>query len=229
MKKMTPEQYKAFTIVLDEYTQFLNQQKGMYADACAGFAENKRVIEIEKTRVQQRHQIGTNARGRPVMMFTSLEDPNSPESIQLRIIRADDYIAENSEGGSHEQQHARAILIFIFTFWEDEIRPRTAKALKRDISEVTSDIMGDLRIVRHAILHAKAVIKAKEHKRLKILKDMFNPDEMIVLSHQKMDEIFQLIIQDSVRMLLEFIGTEGQIDPNQIKQIAVQRFDRNSG
>jgi len=44
------------------------------------------------------------------------------------MIRAQDYLATNAEGGPNEQQHAKAIVVFLFTYWEDEIRPRLATA-----------------------------------------------------------------------------------------------------
>jgi hypothetical protein len=61
--------------------------------------------------------------GLSVVVWASYEDPTKPDVIHNRIIRAKDYIAVNAEGGSNEQQHTKVIIIFLYTVWEDEIRP----------------------------------------------------------------------------------------------------------
>jgi hypothetical protein len=42
--------------------------------------------------------------GRPVILYTSVEDPHSPDVIHHRIIKADDFITANAEAGFNEQQ-----------------------------------------------------------------------------------------------------------------------------
>ena len=95
-----------------------------YMDAVAGFAGHHARVERQVCRIMRkdRHE---QCEGRPVV-WASYEDPSQPDIIHNRIIRADDYLSANSIDGSNTQQHSRAILVFLFTFWEDEIRPRLA-------------------------------------------------------------------------------------------------------
>ena len=97
-------------------------------------------------------------------------------------------------------------MVFLFTFWEDEIRPRLAAAKGTPINEIRSDIMGDMRILRHAILHAKGVVRAEEQRRLKVLTSMFLPDTPIHISYEDMHHLFVLIKQDCGRLMFEWLG-----------------------
>jgi hypothetical protein len=61
-------------------------------------------------------------------MWASLEDPASPDVIHHRITRADDFIAENAEAGFNEQQVCWSVIVFVFAYWDEEIRPQIAKS-----------------------------------------------------------------------------------------------------
>lgn len=53
--------------------------------------------------------------------------------------------------------------------------------------------MGDLRILRHAIFHAKSNIRPEEHKRLKVIGAMFPSSTPIHISYDNMHKLFVLI------------------------------------
>jgi hypothetical protein len=195
----------------------------MYMDALGGFAGHYTKVERQVHRVLRDVAKRRDSTGMTVVTSASYEDPNQPDVVLYRIVRADDYLAANARGGSNEQQHARAIVVFLFAYWEDEIRPRLASAKGVQISEIKSDIMGDLRILRNAILHAKSIIKADEYKRLRKLQDSFQEDQPILLPYDLMQRIFVLTKQDIGRMMLEWLGqTNGPVSPEEIKALAIQ-------
>lgn len=123
----------------------------------------------------------------------------------------------------NEQQHSRSILIFLITYWDDEIRPRLAQANGVDLNEMKSDIMGDLRVLRNVILHAKSIIRLDKHASLRLLGDMFEVDKEVVFSYEGMHKIFVLIKQDCARLLFGYLGVEdGPVKPEQLKNVAIQ-------
>ena len=113
---------ESFDSVLREFIDFVNQQVGVYMDALAGFAGHQVRIERQVHRVNRPVHSSVDEQGLPVTVWASYEDPSKPDVIHNRIIRAKDYIAANANGGSNEQQHAKAIVIFLFTYWDDEMR-----------------------------------------------------------------------------------------------------------
>jgi hypothetical protein len=106
---------EAFDDVIREYIDFVNRQVGVYMDALAGFAGHRARVERQVHRVSRAVSSHMDNTGQLVVVRASYEDPTQPDVIHNRIIRASDYIAANSEGGSNEQQHSQAVLVFLFT------------------------------------------------------------------------------------------------------------------
>jgi len=216
-----------FDDVVRDYIDFVNQQVGVYMDALAGFAGHRTRIGRQVHRVNRPTGSRVDDAGRPIVVWASYEDPTKPDIIHNRIIRAVDYIPSNSEGGSNEQQHARAVLVFLFAYWEDEIRPRLAAAKAVPLEQIRSDVMGDLRIVRNVILHAKGVMRPDKHKSLKRLGDLFVSDHPLFLSCEAMDSIFVRIKQDCAAMLLDWLKVkDAPIKPDEIRDIAIKKARR---
>ena len=215
---------KSFDDVIREYIDFVNRQVGVYMDACAGFAGNRARVERQVHRINRPVKRRKES-GEEIVVWASYEDSTKPDVIHNRITRASEYIAANAEGGSNEQQHAHAIVIFLFTYWEDEIRPRLAKAQGVAIRDIRSDAMGDLRLLRHAILHTKAIIRAKKYRKLKKVQRLVAADQPIRISYDGMHQIFILVKQDLTKLLFEWLGVKvAPVNPEQITDIAIQKL-----
>jgi len=208
--------------IIREYIDFVNQQVGVYMDAIAGFAGHYARVERQVHRIMRKDK-SKKSDEKPVV-WASYEDPSKPDIIHNRIIRSSDYLSSNSVDGSNTQQHSQAILVFLFTYWEDEIRPRLAKSMSIPAKKITSDIMGDLRIIRNVILHSKGIIRPDKHKSLKLLGDIFSVDQAIHVSYEDMHKIFVLIKQDCTRLLLKWLGMEKSpnLKPEDICDVALQ-------
>ena len=213
-----------FDNVIREYIDFVNRQVGVYMDALAGFAGHHSRVERQLHRISRPVNSRIDNTGQHAVVWASYEDPTKPDVIHNRIIRASDYIAANSEGGSNAQQHSQAVLVFLFTYWEDEIRPRLAALKSVELQEISSDIMGDMRILRNVILHSKGIIRSEKHKELKKLSDMFIVDQPVHVSYEGMHRIFVLIKQDCARMLFEWLGVnDAPIQPEEMVDLAIQK------
>ena len=215
---------EAFDDVIREYIDFVNRQVGVYMDALAGFAGHRTRVERQVHRINRPVSSRIDDAGQRVVVWASYEDPTQPDVIHNRIIRASDYIAANSEGGSNAQQHSQAVLVFLFTYWEDEIRPRLATSKNVELQEIRSDVMGDLRILRNVVLHAKGIMRAEKHKDMKRLSDMFVVDQPVHVSYENMHRIFILIKQDCARLLFEWLGVkDAPIQPEDIVGLAIPK------
>lgn len=212
-----------FDDVMSEFLAFVDQQVGMYIDALAGFAGHHTQVELQVHRVNRPIEKRIED-GMQVVVWASYEDPTKPDIIHNRIIRAGDYLRANAPGGSNEQQHARAVLIFLFTFWEDQYRPRLASAKNVELNRVKSDVMGDLRIIRHAILHAKGIVRSEEHRRIRKLGHLVPVNMPIDLPSEVMREIFMLIKQDCARLMFDWLGIkDAPVRPEELVGFAIQR------
>ena len=196
-----------FDSTIRDYINFVNAQVGVYMDALAGFSGHRVRVERQVHRINRPSRVKKDENGNNVMVWASYEDPTQPDVIHNRIIRAEEYIKANSPLGSNERQHSQAILVFLFTYWEDEIRPKLAASQNKTPNDIRSDILGDLRVLRNVILHSKGIIRKDKHKDLKKLNDMFHVDEPVHPSYDDMHKIFILIKKDCAKMLFEYLGT----------------------
>ena len=218
---------EAFDDVIRDFIGIVNQQVGAYMDALAGFAGHHARVELQVHRANRPTASRVDSTGTPVIVWASYEDPSKPDIVHNRIIRASDYLAANTPGGANEQQHARAIIVFLFTYWEDEIRPRLAAATGVTPNDIRAEVMGDLRILRNVILHSKGIMRSDKHASLKTMSALFAVDEPLLLSYETMHRIFVLIKQDCARLLFGWLGiTDSPIQPEEMLDIAIQKHLR---
>ncbi len=215
---------EGFDDVIREFIEFVNRQVGAYMDALAGFAGHHARVERQIHRANRPVAAGADPTGTPVIVWVSYEDPSKPDIIHNRVIRAPDYVAANASGGTNEQQHAKAIIVFLITYWEDEIRPRLATVSGVTLNEIRADVMGDLRILRNVILHSKSIMRADKHAALKTMSALFAVDQPLLLSYETMHRIFVLVKQDCARLLFGWLGvTDSPVQPEEMLDLAIQK------
>jgi len=223
---MDMEKAKAELTILRDFVDFVNKQVGVYCDSLSGFEGNK--IRIERQIPRVLHPAGREIKdGQQVMMWASVEDPSSPDVLHHRIIRADDFIAANSECGFNERQMCWSIIVFVFAYWDEEIRPRIAKVRRVATDDVRLDALGDLRIVRTKIVHNSGVLPRRDHARLKVMGPLFKPDALISPTHDEMHKLFIAIKQAIMQLILHYTGDlPGAPEADDIVSVAIQNPPR---
>lgn len=194
---------KPFAAAIQDFQNFLRSQKGAYTDACAGFRKNEITIRRQVARVLKEagRKIGDD--GIPSIVSTSVEDPTAPDVIVQTIRLSPDYIEANGRSGSNEQQLCRAIIVFIFTYWDDVTRYSCAQALGVEKGDLTLPIAGDLRLLRHSMLHDRSLLSAASYGKFEVLGRLFAASEEIIFTHAKMHEIFRLLDKHVALFMLE--------------------------
>ena len=207
--------------ILREFVDFVNNQVGVYMDCLAGFQGNTVRIERQVARVQR--PVSREIRdGVPVMMYASVEDPGSPEVIHHRIIRAQDFLTVNREAGFNEQQICWSIIVFLFAYWDEQVRPQIAAVRGVQPQEVKIDALGDLRLIRNSIVHNKGVMSAVDHPKLKKMGALVRPDARVALSHDEMHKVFVSVKQAICELILTYTGhLPGAPDPSSIVSVAI--------
>jgi hypothetical protein len=208
--------------ILRGFIDFVNRQVGVYCDCLSSFCGNKVRVERQVARVTRpasRHI----ENGQPVITWASLEDPTRPDVIRHRIIRADEFIATNSEAGFNEQQVCWSIIVFIFAYWDEEIRPQIAKIRGVESNDVQVDALGDLRILRKSIIHNRGVLTAADHAKLKVISGICREGVTIAPTHEEMHKLFVAIKNAIASLILEYTGhLQGAPKPEELTDIAIQ-------
>jgi hypothetical protein len=191
--------------ILRRFMDFVNQQVGVYCDCLSSFSGNEVRVKRQVPRVQ-RPTGRTIKDGAPVIVWASVEDPSLPDVIHHRIIHAHEFVAANAEAGFNEQQVCRAIIVFVFAYWNEQIRPELARARGVEPNDVKLDALGDLRILRHSIVHDSGHVSAAEHAKLKVMHELVKADASIALTHDQMHKVFVFVKQAIAQLILEHTG-----------------------
>ncbi len=212
--------------VLRGFIDFVNRQIGVYCDCLSSFHGNKVRIERQVARVS-RPMSGRIENGKTIVMRASLEDPTRSDVIHQRTIRADEFITANSEAGFNEQQVCWAIIVFIFAYWDEKIRPQIAKIRGVKLDEVRINAFGDLRVLRISIVHKGGVLGAANHAKLKVFNGLCQADAKISLTHDQMHTIFVAIKSAIGSLILEYTAhLPGAPKPEDIVDVAIRNTGR---
>lgn len=222
---MTPEDASKFSEelpLLRSMIDFLNKQIGVYVDSQSSFAGNKVRVERQVARVLRASGRKIED-GRSVIVSTSVEDPSSPDIIIHRLIRADEYLAANSELGYNQQQVCWSAIVFVYAYWDEFVRPKIASIRGVETKAVVIDEFGDLRTLRRHIVHAKGHLPASEHAKLKVMGALCRPDEQISLTHDQMHHMIIYLKQGVMRLILEYTSNlSGAPDPKDVRGLAIE-------
>jgi hypothetical protein len=213
--------------ILRGFIDFVNRQVGVYCDCLSSFQGNKVRIERQVAR-ESRPKSGRIENGQTIIMRASLEDPARPDVIHQRIIRTDEFITANSEAQFNEQQVCWAIIVFVFAYWDEEIRPQIAKIRGVKPNDVKIDAFGDLRILRKNIVHNRGLLPAADHAKLKLISAVCQADTKISLTHDQMHTVFVAIKSAIGSLILEHTGhLPGTPEPKEIVDVAIQNTGRS--
>jgi hypothetical protein len=215
-----------FDEVIDELIGFLNYQVGMYMDAMSGFEGHRIYVERQVFRGNRPGRISRKANGLQSVMMESYEDSTQPKVLISRIVKVEDFLAENSIRGRHEQQLADSTCVFIFSFWDEEIRRRLAESIGKQTDEIKSPAFGDLRLIRNAILHNKRIVGTADYRKLSVLQDIASPNVPLMIDYEKMHKLFVALKNAAARLMFEWRGTEPPGGADQVVGIAIQRGRR---
>ncbi|PHR25455.1 MAG: hypothetical protein COA37_01045 [Hoeflea sp.] len=215
--------------ILRDFIDFVNKQSAVYMDSLAGFEGNTVRIGRQVHRVTRPDHIEVKD-GKNVVVWSSAEDPSQPDVILSTIRRAPDYLTDNSHGGFNEQQLCASIIVFMFAYWDEEVRPAIARVRGVEPNSIQLDALGDLRILRKAAIHAGGTVTATEHAKLKKMADLAKPGSRLVLTHDQMHRIFVLVKQAIGEIILHYTGElPGAPSADEIVGIAIQDAGSRKG
>ena len=212
--------------ILRGLIDFVNRQVSIYMDCLSGFEGN--VVRVTRQVARVLRPVGRKIeKGQPVIVHASIEESSRPDVIHHRIVRSSEFVADNSEAGFNEQQVCWSIIVFLFAYWDEEIRPQIARVREVRTDDVKIDAFGDLRVLRRSIVHAKGLLSAAEYGKLKRMDKLVRPDAPISLSHDNMHGLFVVVKQGIAEIIMTYAGQlPGAPDVSDLTDIAIQNAQR---
>ena len=136
-------------------------------------------------------------------MIFGKSDPNKSDatSVYRRTFR---YLLDASKSeGKTLVIHRRSLIALLYASWEDRHRNRIAvEAGLKKKNDLGSDVFGDFRIYRNAIMHANGALGDEPKVFF-----FFSKGEKVVLSSDHIDTMFRTAIDELNRIGKEYFGT----------------------
>lgn len=165
---------------------------GAYLDATSGFRWNyKHVIEQQEQSVISLRT--TNPELATIEYLDTADwiyvkgDPSEPGFKPLHRSTQRDYKKRNVANGENYTFLANVCVISIYQDWEDEFRRKIAEAQGLTKADLKCSIMGDLRLLRHSIIH-HAGVALPEVGQAELLK-WFGSGDLIAVNELQMEAI----------------------------------------
>ncbi len=112
-------------------------------------------------------------------------------------IKMGEAIESSQTNGKFTDMIAKAFIVVIYSEWDELYRHRLASEAEADPSLVKCDLMGDLRLIRHCIVHNKSILE-HEHEKFKELKWQLSSGVLVVtreMFSSLIDQINQMVVR----------------------------------
>ena len=106
-------------------------------------------------------------------------------------IRIGEAIDSCEINGVFSDKIAKSFITAMYSEWEEVFRPRLALEVGVSPKAVKCDLMGDIRLIRHCIVHNKSII-TNEHTKLKQMKWQLSPGPLRITKEMFSELIDQI-------------------------------------
>jgi hypothetical protein len=173
--------------ILRELDGLLSQAAGAYTFALSGIR-----------RIDEFFSAAPRAAENPdPSIYLGIRDPNLSDDKYARF-KASELPHLLAHGGPVAIQLGQQWAVFVYAEWEHYIRPELAKASNRPVEHIQVDAFGDLRRIRHDIVHNRGVASKGETGRC-ILFKWFTPRDKIVIEGRHIAEFIKAVPWDDLR------------------------------
>lgn len=178
-------------IDLANFLQRVNDIYGLYRDADQAFLILADKTEKSLEKIPSGIDLATLPFG-----YVEKDKSEMDDGTARHISTAADYVARNKVGGQNHIMMANFCIVLIYAYWEycrGKIKDRTKE-------EIQSNLMGDIKDIRHAIIHKKGVLD----KNLKMI--ALQKDHQIKIEKDFFDHIIDLIRVEIRSISSDLIG-----------------------
>lgn len=118
-----------------------------------------------------------------------------PGSRTFAAMRQGKFLDAVLKGGDFGCRDANAFIVFVYSLWEHRCRREIARLFDVEIHDVRCPLMGDLRSVRNALLHAGWRVRKEDRKKMEVLPLLWGeiPEEPLRISAHMVNLLMEQI------------------------------------
>ena len=214
------ELYKKLKGITNYYIFALHQLKGYHLDSLAGFRARLKEIETSQIQSSQSSGLPISEMDKAQYIYMAGGAPNDPNVIWHHESTQGELKARLGKGRLNENLLGYFCLSMMYEYWED-VRGKLATALGIESKLIVADIFGDMRHLRHDIVHNKGRATEKYSVSNKTLTGFKNGD-VILITGEYLEAITAKIFDFMNEFILERTGHKPYMDYS-LSQIAKQR------
>lgn len=125
-------------------------------------------------------------------VFVLEGDPNRPGARAHASWRLSEALKQLSVGGPVEVRLGQQWIVFMFSMWEQEFRPRLARAHGVPLDDIRYPLLGDLRRLRNDVVHHRGIATTQNAGGCEVLGHWFALGQPIALSGKHFVEFVDL-------------------------------------
>ena len=166
---------------------------GVYYDAIHGYRLVHARTEAHKSKMREKLEKlkpeSPSVDLDKVLYYFTSGTPDADDAEVLHRTKLGEVKERNKEDGANWQFTANMCVVALYQYWEERFRPEIANRHGVEPDQIRSDLMGDLRHLRHSIIH-NGEIATDDVKRCKILK-WFKPGDRIHITRRMYQQIVE--------------------------------------
>lgn len=172
------------------YVATVDELYGLYIDCTLGF----KTVAERLTQITKVSAVAAEGRDPDSStLFMGRGQPGTPDNVLQHRTTIGEFKRRNAEGGKNWIRLGQLLVVLLYEYWETEYRARVAAALGMSRpQDLKVQLMGDLRLLRHEVIHHQAVIRSAAAQKLQVLTSL-QPDQPLSLSSSEIEDIVRRI------------------------------------
>jgi len=187
--------YRAPMAVVESIDEVVTDLDGMLAQAAGAHAFATHGLRMVAERFSSMPRYTDNP---DPVCYLGLGDPNEANSQTYARFKASELPGLLAQDGPVVLQLGQQWAVFVFAEWDHFLRPRLARARGCDNSAVQVTVFGDLRRIRHDIVHNRGTATREYCGRCELLR-WFKPGERLVIRAEHIAEFMSQMPWDALR------------------------------
>jgi hypothetical protein len=171
----------------DEFVNILHDIYGFYADSTTSFTQFLKEFETSQKINSLKLKVSVEELDKATMTYANGK-PNDPDVIIFHECTQKELKDRMKKTGKNTNYVSQFSLAMIYEFWENKYREKFSEAIGLKKNDLKSDIFGDIRLIRHDILHARGLATINNSSKTKILK-WFQEGELILITEEKFQNV----------------------------------------
>lgn len=192
MAIMNTNLYRSLKTITDGYLWMLHKLKGFHIDSIEGFRLYHKKFKSDQISISNKLGVSINDLDKTSMTY-STGAPNDPNALITHECTQGELKARLDKGGLNENLVGQFFLVVAYEYWE-RIRGDIADIMQIERNAVKSDIFGDIRHIRHDIIHNFG-IATKDHSTRTVILKKIKENTPICIGIDELDTIIEEIFK----------------------------------